>query len=216
MVSSVSFSESRHLDDDLEPVVQLNFRVRGSYLPADHSYGLFSASVNLVPQIRSNKQISILSIPGIPDAPGRILLTRQSCLRIRVPISQIPLVYKLAAKKITIGIHEIHLGIPKIYVLQPAPTLRSRIVTVKGYTEPNTFLEAVERQLNSLGISGKPSIPNNQEGNIARKTIKIQRFTIVGFTTEITGLSDADSLLLQAKGLGGKRHMGCGVFLPKR
>jgi len=216
VVSSVSFSGSRHLDNDLEPIVQLNFPVRGTYLPADHSYGLFAASVNLVPQIRSSQQISILSIPGIPDIPGRILLTKQSCLRIRVSVSQIPLVYKLATKKITIGIHEIYIGIPKIYVPKPTATLRSRIVTVKGYTKPKGFLEAVQRQLHNLGISGTASIPNNQEGHPARKTIKIQRFTIIGFTTEITNLSDADSLLLQAKGLGGKRHMGCGIFLPKR
>lgn len=216
MVSSIYPSKSQVINDELEPIIQLDFLVRGSYLPAEHGYGLFSACVNMVPELRRESQLSILTIPGIPDQPGRILLTRQSCLRIRLPVSKIPLVYRLATKNIKIGAYEIQIGIPKISILKPAHRLRSRIVTVKGYTEPNLFLEAVQRQMDGLGILGKPSIPSDRDGNPSRKTIKIQRYTIVGFTTEVTGLSHDDSLKLLSHGLGGKRHMGCGIFLPRK
>jgi len=36
----------------------------------------------------------------------------------------------------------------------------------------------------------------------------------VGYAVRVSGLSDEDSLKLQERGLGGKRRMGCGVFVP--
>jgi CRISPR-associated protein Cas6 len=36
----------------------------------------------------------------------------------------------------------------------------------------------------------------------------------VGFALTVQGLSPDSSLRLQTLGLGGRRHMGCGLFLP--
>ncbi|MBE8970222.1 hypothetical protein IQ277_29640 [Nostocales cyanobacterium LEGE 12452] len=44
--------------------------------------------------------------------------------------------------------------------------------------------------------------------------LKIKRFTVVGFGLEIINLSNEDSLTLLRYGIGGKRKMGCGVFVP--
>lgn len=214
MISSVKFSASPDVSHDLEPFVELKFPVRGKYLPADHNYGLYAAFVHLIPELRQETRVSILTIPGFGDKEGKILLTEKSCLRIRLPISNIPLIYKLAGKRIFIGIHELQIGIPEVCVMRPAAKLKSRIVTIKGYTEPEAFLSVAQRHLNNLGISGEVSIPIDQNGKPSRKTIKIKKHTIVGFTTEISGLSDEDSLRLQQWGIGGKRHMGCGFFVP--
>ncbi|WP_017318861.1 type I-MYXAN CRISPR-associated protein Cas6/Cmx6 [Mastigocladopsis repens] len=214
MIASVGFSASQNPGSELEPFVELCFPVRGRYLPADHNYALFAACVYIIPEIRQQPALSILTIPGFADKQGKILLTEQSCLRIRVPIPQISLIYKLAGKSIRLGIHEIQIGIPEIFTLKPAKTLRSRIVVIKGYSEPESFLNAAQRQLDDLGISGKLSIPVDKKGAFSRKTLKVKRYTIVGFTTEVSGLSDDDSLKLQQLGIGGKRHLGCGYFLP--
>nr|WP_242040134.1 type I-MYXAN CRISPR-associated protein Cas6/Cmx6 [Anabaena subtropica] len=37
-------------------------------------------------------------------------------------------------------------------MLQPAEKLRSRIVVIRGYEEPETFLVVAQRQLEQLGI----------------------------------------------------------------
>ncbi|MFE1743953.1 type I-MYXAN CRISPR-associated protein Cas6/Cmx6 [Coleofasciculus sp. H7-2] len=215
MIASVG-TASQDAVNGLEPFVDLSFSVQGKTLPADHGYGLYAALVHFIPEIRLHPEIGVLTIPGFADKQGKILLTEQSCLRIRVPISKIPLVYRLAGKRISIGKHEIQIGIPKVYTLRPSERLRARIVTIKGkdYTQPEAFLEAAKRQITKLGISGEVSIPVDREGFPSRKTIKIQRFTVVGFTTEVSGLNDEDSIKLQQSGIGGKRHMGCGFFLP--
>jgi CRISPR-associated protein Cas6 len=214
MIASVGFAASQDADFKYEPFVELCFPVRGKYLPADHGYALFAACVHLNPDIRQQNTLSILTIPGFPDKQGKIILTEQSHLRIRVPIPQIPLIYKLAGKSIRLGIHEIQIGIPEIFTLKPATKLKSRIVVIKGHSEPESFLVAAQRQLDDLGISAQVSIPRDRQGELCRKTIKVKHYTIVGFSTEVFGLSDEDSLKLQQWGIGGKRHMGCGYFLP--
>lgn len=214
MIASAGFAASSDADFRHEPYVELCFPVRGKYLPADHGYALFAACVHLNPEIRQQKALSILTIPGFPDKQGKIILSEQSCLRIRVPIPQIPLVYKFAGKLIRLGIHEIQIGIPDIFTLKPANKLKSRIVVIKGYSEPESFLLAAQRQLDDLEIVANVSIPRDSKGEYCRKTIKVKSFTVVGFTTEVSGLNDEDSLKLQQWGIGGKRRFGCGYFSP--
>ena len=196
------------------PYVELSFGVMGQALPADHGYGLYSAIAHLCPGVHEQEGLSILTIPGKPDYQGKIALTRQSHLKIRLPSDNVMLVLPLAGQPLTIGTHEIQLLIPQISQLQPTDKLRSRLVTIKGFQEPGAFLEAAQRQLDALSIQGHLSIPLNLDGEPSRKTIKIKRYSVVGFALEITNLSDEDSIKLQMLGLGGKHRMGCGIFTP--
>ena len=53
----------------------------------------------------------------------------------------------------------ITLGSPEVRPLGPAASLSSRLVVVKGFTEPEAFLEAVRRQLSAAGIEAEVGIP---------------------------------------------------------
>ena len=196
--------------------VELSFSITGQSLPADHGYGLYSAIAHLAPQVHEQDGLSILTIAGIPDRQGKIFLTERSHLRIRLPYECMPMVYHLAGKQLSIGSHSIRLGIPQIYMLRPADRLRARIVTIKNHQEPESFLEAARLQLEALGIVGDAIVPLDVEGNPDRKTIKIKTYSVVGFGLEVSGLSEEDSIKLQIFGLGGKRRMGCGVFVPMK
>ncbi|MCT7961069.1 type I-MYXAN CRISPR-associated protein Cas6/Cmx6 [Laspinema sp. D1] len=199
---------------DVLPYVEMSFNVIGNTLPADHGYGLYSAIAHLCPELHQQDWLSIETIKGIPDERGKIYLTEKSRLRLRLPGDRVPLVYKMAGKPLKIGNYQIRLGIPQIFMLTPAHQLRSRLTVIKGFEEPQSFLEAAKRQLHQLEIEGKISIPNNFLGQPERKTIKIKRFTVVGFSLEVGNLNEEDSIKLQCEGLGGKRRMGCGVFIP--
>lgn len=214
MTSPMGFATSLDVATRLEPFVELSFPIYGKVIPADHNYALFAALVHIAPEIRNQSHLSILSIPGYGDKQGKVLLTEQSCMRIRAAISQIPLIYCFAGKQLKLGDHDIRVGIPEVRTLQHAAKLRARIVTIKGFTEPELFIAAAQRQLDRLEIRGSVVVPRDRKGDFLRKTIKIQRFTVVGFTTEVADLSTEDSIKLQQFGIGGKRHMGCGFFLP--
>lgn len=117
-------------------------------------------------------------------------------------------VYPLTGKSLKIGKHRIRLGIPDICLLQPAERLRSRIVIIKGYAEPEGFLAVAKRQLEKLGIQGTASIATKADGKPKRRTIKVHNSTLVGFSLNVTNLSNDDSLV--------KRKMGCGLFVPTK
>lgn len=199
-----------------EPFVDWVACVLGNELSADHCYRLAAACFRIVPEVRAHPEIGILSIPGIPDKKGKIDLTSKSQIRIRVPISKIPIVYPLAGKKLNVGGYQIKIAIPSINLLQPSPILKARIVTIKSKEcmHLNGFLAAAKRQLEAKGIAGKVSVPLNRDGEPSRKTIRIKGKTIIGYTTEVSELSGEDSIKLQSLGIGGRRHLGAGIFLP--
>jgi CRISPR-associated protein Cas6 len=58
-----------------------------------------------------------------------------------------------------------------------------------------------------MGIRGEPEIG-------LRRAFRVGNHTIVGFGLSIHDLSDEGSIVLQERGLGGRRHHGCGFFNP--
>src|SRR5262245_66274121 len=85
-------------------------------------------------------------------------LDQEARLKIRIPQDRVPVMLKLAGKRLEVDGHAIQLGAPQIYLLKPATTLYARIVTIKGFTEPETFLDAVCRKLDELGAKGEPVV----------------------------------------------------------
>jgi len=187
--------------------VELQFSFTGNTLPSDHGYGLYGAISRTVPEAHSADWLAIETIPGAARGDGVTQLDPQSKLKIRIPQDRVLLMLKLAGKRLEVDGHAIRLGAPQIYLLKPTTTLYARIVTIKGFTEPEPFLDAVCRQLDELGVKGEP-IPEE------RRVVKVGNHTIVGFGMTIHELSDQGSLVLQERGVGGRRRMGCGFFNP--
>ena len=196
------------------PYIELVFPVIGQNLPIDHGYQLYSALKYRLTQLKNWSDTSIKTISGKCDRHKRneINLTERSKLLIRLPAEKIPFVYSFSGKSLTIGKHKIRLGIPEMNFLQPKSKLRSHIVIIRGYEEANTFLEAARRQIEELDIKADIKLIFKKDGTPKRKTIKVKQ-TLVGFGIEANNLREADSIILQEKGLGGKQKMGCGVFI---
>lgn len=214
MTTAAPTASAALIEEPLPPFVELNFPVLGTELPADHNYRLYGALNREIPKLHEETDISILTTPGIRDHKGKISLTEQSSIRVRLPITKVRLVYALGGKRLKIGDSKVQLGIPTIEPLQASEVLKARIVVIKGFTEPDSFLSAAQRQLQALGITAELIVPKNPEGQPTRKTIKVKDKTIVGFSLIASGLSPEDSIKLQSKNLGGKNKMGCGIFVP--
>ena len=196
------------------PYIELAFPVIGQSLPIDHGYRLYSALKYKLMQLKDWDDISIKTISGKLDRNKQkeIKLTDRSKLLIRLPSEKVPFVYSFSGKSLTVGKHKIRLGIPEMNFLQPRSRLRSHIVVIRGYEEPNGFLEAAKRQLERLNIKADIKLIAKKDGTAKPKTVKVKQ-TLVGFGIEANNLSEVDSIILQEKGLGGKQKMGCGVFV---
>jgi CRISPR-associated protein Cas6 len=201
-------------------MVDLSFPVKGEAISTDHAYLLYSAVVKLVPAIHRGKVTTMIAnIPGQYVGRGMLqLMPRRSRLWLRVGVEGIPEFLSLAGQTLQLGDNSIRLGVPQIRALVPAPALIARVVTIKGFTEPTHFLEAARRQLERLEIQAEIGIPlikqGKHEGQPRRTVVRIKDHKVIGYSLQVVGLTADESIRLQEAGLGGRRHLGCGFFIP--
>jgi CRISPR-associated protein Cas6 len=194
----------------VEPFVDVAFPLRGKTLPLDHGYKLFSAVSAVVPAIHAESAWGVFPVHGERAGRGLLRLLPSSSLTIRMAPSRISEVLRLTGHPLLVDGHEVVPAVPRVFPLQPRPTLQSRFVTIKKFHgDPTEFSAAVRRQLDLLDVNPSVTVAVGQ-----RRVIKVASHTIVGFAVGLDGLSPAESTLVQTRGIGGRRHMGAGLFLP--
>ena len=153
------------------------------------------------------------TISGQPNGHREIVLTENSRLRIRTSQEQLTLFLQLVHKLLKIERYSLVLQPPDIHPISPAPTLKARLVVIKGFQEPEPFIRAVKYQLQKLEIDdSNVYIPNNNLSLPDRKALKVHEHKVVGFSVVVDKLDALDSIALQIAGCGGKQKMGCGFF----
>jgi CRISPR-associated endonuclease/helicase Cas3 len=136
------------------PYISVSFPVQGFRLRSDHGYLIYSAITRQLPALHGASWLGIELISGIPWREGIIVLPiRGATLRLRIPADHYGHVLPLAGRRLDINGHTIRLGVPTARPLEPAASLYARCVTIKKFTEPEPFLEAARRQLDTLGIA---------------------------------------------------------------
>lgn len=188
------------------PYVDLAFRLTGSKVPVDHGYALYSAISRQVPEIHEAKNIGVHPIRGTYSGNGELMLRDSSRLVVRMESEQIGQFLKLAGRKLEIDSYSFRVGVPEVRLLRPRAALYSRLVSIKGFMEPAEFLEAAKRQLEKIGIKAELQVGE-------RRTLRVKDKQVVGFEVAVSSLNAENSLRLQEIGIGGRRHMGCGMFL---
>src|SRR5262249_45101103 len=111
-------------------------------------------------------------------------------------------------------------GTPQVRALVPAPGLIARMVTVKHADEEAAFIDAAGKKLGELDLKGRLELrrwgAGARQGQPRRQVVRIKDRKVVGYRLAVHDLDPADSVRLQEVGLGGRRRMGCGIFLPLR
>jgi len=188
--------------------IELRWPVFGDRVKKDCGYRLYSALAHKIPRLKSTTW-QLGGFTGSPD--GQFLkLGRGSELVVRCKVEDIALFGSLDNQILEIGQSLLRLGELVGGELRPAESLTSDLVIIKLYEgvrfDPLRFAVSLGKQLQILGISEVPEI-----GDRAALIVKEQQ--IVGFPVRFCSLQPAESIALQSLGLGGKRRMGCGVFL---
>jgi CRISPR-associated protein Cas6 len=202
--------------------VDLVFPVVGSRVPTDHSYALYSALSHRLPCLHDGSvSFGVVPITGPHIGNGLLQLDpRQSRLRLRILAADVPRVLPLAGKGLDVTGHRIRLGVPQIEALAAVPSLIARVVSIKNATDHQSFLASARKQLDELGIGGSLQLPEHLDkagrSEPIRRVLRIKQVRIVCYSLLVEDLKPEESLRLQEVGLGGRRHLGCGVFLPAR
>ncbi|MCA9705010.1 MAG: type I-MYXAN CRISPR-associated protein Cas6/Cmx6 [Myxococcales bacterium] len=192
-------------------LVDVGFPARGTELPADHGYLLFSALCEALPRLSHEPGWALHPVRGKREGTRRIRLGPRSMVQLRLPAREVGEALSLTGRDLTVGSDRVHLGMARIRPLSPAPRLRSCAVTIPGCTGPS-FERALRRELATLPLLQDVSTIGITIGE--QRTLRARVRTVVGFEVELSELRTHASLCIQAHGLGGRRHMGAGVFLP--
>jgi CRISPR-associated protein Cas6 len=190
--------------------VDLAFPVKSlDAIPADHGYLLYSALSRELPEVHESNAIAVHPIRGRQDGVRGLILQSWSAITLRVNDDQIGGLLRLVGKTLRIGPANVTVDFPRVMPLITAPSLRSRFVTTKNGLDLDRFSTEIRRQMAALGISDAAKCTPGK-----RRTFRIKTKEIVGFELIVEGLTASESLVLQERGLGGRRLMTCGVFVP--
>jgi CRISPR-associated protein Cas6 len=194
-------------------VVDARLPLRGEQLPLDHGYALLGAIARVVPLLHQRKTWGLHTVRG-ERSGGRLLrLHAGSAIQIRLPVEDIKELFPLIGRQLDVDGHQIIAGGIEISPLHPAARLVARAVTIKGFLEPEPFLDAARKQLAAIdGLGQDPELIEIAVGK--RRVMRIHDKTVVGFQVWLHGLDPSASLAIQRNGLGGRRHMGAGLFVP--
>ncbi|MBV8318388.1 MAG: type I-MYXAN CRISPR-associated protein Cas6/Cmx6 [Planctomycetaceae bacterium] len=200
------------------PMIDLAFQIVGTTIPLDHGYRLFSALSRVLPQLHGDTRVGVHPIRGLRVAPGLLSLTEHSRLKLRLPSEEVAPYIALAANELNLDGHTLRVGIPRVEGLVPAAKVGSRLVTFRGALDLPRFEVHIRDELSRLEIAAEPSfIPSEHPrwaGQPKRRVVQIKDKRIVGYALRVVGLTAEESIRLQETGLGGRRRMGCGIFLP--
>ncbi len=200
---------------DYQYVVDLFFHIQGKEVPVDHGYTLYSAISRILESGEETKwlhnadNVGLLPIRGHYAGQGKLMLDQHARFGLRLPANLIPKFLRLAGKRLDVNGEALRVGVSTTSALIPAPVLYAHIVTTKNGEDENRFDAEIQRQLDTLNIKGKPT-------RGPRRIVTIKDKKVVGYSVLVSELTAEESIRLQEHGLGGRRKMGCGVFVVRK
>ena len=187
--------------------IDLRFHVMGETLDVDHGYFLFCAVSKVLPFFHDANNVGMSTVRGKYIGDGLLRIAPFSSLAFRLPVNEVAAYINLAGRTIEVGGQTLKIGVPSSHSLVPATALYAHLVTTRNGQDSYRFEQEIKRQLNSLGCDGNIVIGK-------RRTFGVHGRQIVGYSVLVSELQAEESITLQENGLGGRRKMGCGFFLP--
>lgn len=191
--------------------VDLVFPLGSGSLRTDYPLPLWQALRGALPWLAEADEIGILPIKGGGLSEGRMILGQRSHLTLRMPRGRIEQAQELAGLALRLGLEldgELRLGKPHVRALRPTSTQYSPMV-VFGCDDEAAFLAECGRALEAMGVGGNVVCGKAQ----ARRG---ETGEMRGFSLMLHGLSTEHALILQQRGLGNARKIGCGIFVSHK
>lgn len=189
-------------------MVDVVFPLDGTALPRDHHQALAEALDVVVPGLSAWPGLGVHRINVVVGGGPLALLSKRARLGLRVRRVQAATLVPLNGATLDVAGHRLRLGTGVLRELLPHGTLYAHLVTTSDDDEA-AFQVAVERELQALGVRGRPICGRRHE-------LMVDDRDLSGYSLMVDGLSPADSLQLLESGLGRHRRLGCGVFVPHR
>lgn len=197
------------LEVDDSAVTDISFELQGTLLPRDHGYPLFLELSRLLPWLSGEKLAGIHHISGAETGKNDLLiLGRRARLVIRIPANREEDVMTLSGQTIEIGGFKLVIGKGKAKPLTRHTPLYAHCVTT-GSTDEEGFTRDVIRMMDEMKITCRFICGR-------RQTITTADGMAYGYSLMLHDLPVDQSILVQQRGMGSNRKIGCGIFVPHK
>lgn len=189
-------------------ITEVYFELQGTLLPKDHGYPLFLELSRLLPWLADETLAAVHNIHGAETGKDDLLiLNRRARLMIRIPVHRAADLAILSGQTITVGGFKLTIGKGKAKPLARHSPLYAHCVTT-GSMDEEGFASDIIRMLDELKITcrficGRP------------QTITTANGLAYGYSL-LLELPVEQSILVQQRGMGSNRKIGCGIFIPHK
>jgi len=210
-------SEENYIVPD--DVVDVAFGIRCRALPVDHLHGLSQAVGAALPWFRDEPGAGLHPVHGAdsgngwmrPENPDDLLyLSARTRLVLRLPRERVGESHALVGRTLEVCGQELRIERATLRPLVAIQTVFARYVVTEKGEEEGAFLAQAVSALAELGIRPKKML-------CGRETpVRTGDGTIRTRSLMVAELGLPESVRLQRSGLGPRRHMGCGLFIPHK
>lgn len=203
-----------------DDVVDLVFNIKCKMLPLDHAHAFSNAMLDALPWMNDEDAAGIHLIHGAEsgngwyrpeNAEGEVLhLSKRAKMSLRVPKHRIDDAAALVGQTLDIEGYSLEVGKVTTKLLTSLPTLFARYVVAGENQEEEEFLELVVQEMAKLEIPvrkimcGRAQMMRTPEGPVFTRSVMV------------ADVEREHAVLLQQRGIGPGRKMGCGLFLPHK
>ena len=218
---SLFWREAEGTDDGFEvsdDVVDLSFRLDGDRLEIDHAWALAQAlHARLGADICSRIGVHGVQLAGSGNGwmrpeqgDAEIVLPKRARLVIRVQRNDRDEVAEISDHSLRLGTRKLRVGAFRVRKLSAGECLHARAVCCDREQSEPAFLAQAAAELRRLGIDVARMICGRSA------EIRSAGGTLFTRSLLVADLKPEESVRLQQYGLGEKRLMGCGLFVPHK
>ncbi len=200
-----------------ETIQEVSFKIQSKILPMDHSFLLAQALLKHLPWLDNmNAGIHDISVADgngwEQDKEGGFYYpSKRSKLTLRITNDHLKEAEALAGKTLDLGEYKIKVvKFISSKLLSDMPVLFAKQVACEKNMSEDDFLQLCYQQLSDLGIQVTKMMAG-LESSIQTDTGSIHTRSLM-----LADLKKDESVLLQEKGLGDHRLLGCGLFIPQK
>lgn len=208
-----------HCNEGIDEIVDLAFGISCHCLPVDHAYALSCAVQKELPWFDDEQHAGIHTINVAasgngwvrPTAAGDLLYpSRRTKFLLRIPKYRVEDARRLVGAILDVagyGIEVIGVNVRPLSIIK---IIFARYVVSAEGVDEQEFTTRTVRQLQDMGVQPKKLLCG-MERSISTPAREIKTRSLM-----IADLAIGEAMILQQRGLGPHRNLGCGLFLPHK
>ena len=202
-----------------DDVVDLVFQIECRALPVDHAWALSQAVCAALPWLEQEPAAGVHPIHVAESGNGwkrpenaddLLCLSRRTKLVLRTPRLRVAAANALVGQQLDVAGHGLRVDKVSLRPLSAITTIFSRYVVSADGLDETAFLQQALHDLEALGVRPKKMLCG------LKKIIATPEQPVHTRSLMLAGLRQQESVTLQQRGLGPRRLLGCGLFIPHK